>query len=162
MAGQFGASLVTDHAYAQGTNTAAQTQTITASLSASLEQSKRGFMNPSETAIKLEQSVFNSDETEILATAFEKAWAFVEFDPKLEALEESKRRSELARYLMKLLKLGEMNPTSLANSAIRVLRENHKTRVIKFDARRKRGDRSGSGLGRRDHDGASPIFERRT
>lgn len=77
-------------------------------------------MNPSETVIKLEQSIFNSDETEILATAFEKAWAFVEFDPKLEALEESKRRSELARYLMKLLKLGEMNPTSLANSAIRV------------------------------------------
>jgi hypothetical protein len=53
------------------------------------EQSKRGFMNSSETVIsfKLEQSVFNSDETEILATAFEKAWAFVEFDPKLEALE---------------------------------------------------------------------------
>jgi hypothetical protein len=119
-------------------------------------------MNPSKTVIKLEQSIFNSDETEILATAFEKAWAFVEFDPKLEALEESKRRSELARYLMKLLKLGEMNPTSLANSAIRVLRENHKTRVIKFDARRKRGDRSGSGLGRRDHGGASPIFERHT
>ena len=45
-------------------------------------------MNPSEIVIKLEQSIFNSDETEILATAFEKAWAFAEFDPKLEALEE--------------------------------------------------------------------------
>jgi hypothetical protein len=108
-------------------------------------------MNSSETVIsfKLEQSVFNSDETEILATAFEKAWAFVEFDPKLEALEELKRRSELARCLMMLLKLGETKPTSLANSAIGVLRENHKTRVIKFDPRRKRDERNGSGLGRR-------------
>jgi hypothetical protein len=112
-------------------------------------------MNSSETVIslKLEQSVFNSDETEILATAFEKAWAFVEFDPKLEALE-SKRRSELARCLMMLLKLGETKPTSLANSAIRVLRENHKTRVIKFDRRRKRSDRSDSGLARPAHFGA--------
>jgi hypothetical protein len=69
-------------------------------------------MNSSETVIsfKLEQSVFNSDETEILATAFEKAWAFVEFDPKLEALE-SRRRSELARCLMMLLKLGETKPS---------------------------------------------------
>ena len=67
-------------------------------------------MNPSETvtSLKLEQSVFNSEETEILAAAFEKAWAFVEFDPKLKALEESNRRSELARCLMKLLKRGEM------------------------------------------------------
>jgi hypothetical protein len=113
-------------------------------------------------SLKLEQGIFNSDETEILATAFEKAWAFVEFDPKLETLEESRRRSELARCLMMLLKLGETKPTSLANSAIRVLRENHKTRVIKFHPRRKRDDRNGSGLGRRGHDGASPIFERRS
>jgi hypothetical protein len=106
------------------------------------EQSKRGTMNPSETltTLKLEQSVFNSDETDILGIAFGKAWAFVEFDPKLDALEESKRRSELARCLMMLLKRGETDPTSLANSAIKVLREDHKTRVIKFDQRPKRSD----------------------
>jgi hypothetical protein len=121
-------------------------------------------MNPSETvtSLKLEQSVFNSDEIDILSMAFEKAWAFVEFDPKLEALEESKRRWELARCLVLLLKRGETNPTSLANSAIGVLRENHKTRVIKFDPRRKRSDRSGSGLGRPARGDADLVVYRRS
>ena len=66
---------------------------------------------------------FDSVETDILSAAFERAWAFVESDPGLEGLEVSKRQSELARCLMALEKLGETNPTSLANAAIRMLHQ---------------------------------------
>jgi hypothetical protein len=66
----------------------------------------------------LDRRFFDPAEIEILSAAFGKAWAFVEFDPKLGVLEASKRQSELARCLMALLKLGEMNPILLANSAI--------------------------------------------
>ena len=41
------------------------------------------------------------------------------------------RQSELARCLMALLKLGETNPTSLANSAIRALHQRHSRDVEK-------------------------------
>jgi hypothetical protein len=68
---------------------------------------------------------FDSVETDILSAAFERAWAFVESDPGLEGLEVSKRQSELARCLMALEKLGETNPTSLANAAIRMLHQRH-------------------------------------
>jgi hypothetical protein len=33
------------------------------------------------TPLELERSVFDSDETRILSSAFEKAWAYVQFDP---------------------------------------------------------------------------------
>jgi len=75
------------------------------------------------TPLELERSVFDSDEARILSIAFEKAWAYVQFDPKLGVLEAWERQSELARCLMALLKLGETRPTSLANSAIRVLHQ---------------------------------------
>jgi hypothetical protein len=75
------------------------------------------------TSLDLDRDFFDSGETEILSTAFEKAWAFVEFDPRLGVLGASKRQSELARCLMALLKLGETRPTSLANSAIQVLHQ---------------------------------------
>jgi hypothetical protein len=75
------------------------------------------------TPLDLDRGFFISAETETLGTAFEKAWAFVEFDPMLGVLEASERQSELARCLMALLKLGETNPTSLANSAIRLLHQ---------------------------------------
>ena len=65
-----------------------------------------------------------SAETDLLNTAFKKAWIYVEFDPMLGVLETSERQAELARCLMALLKLGETNPTSLANSAIRLLHKN--------------------------------------
>ena len=68
---------------------------------------------------------FDSVETDILCAAFERAWAFVESDPGFEGLEVSKRQSELARCLMALQKLGETNPTSLANAAIRMLHQRH-------------------------------------
>jgi len=68
---------------------------------------------------------FDSLETDILSAAFERAWAFVGSDPGLEGLEVSKRQSELARCLMALEKLGETNPTSLANAAIRMLHQRH-------------------------------------
>ena len=77
----------------------------------------------SEIPLDFDRGSFDSVETEILSTAFEKAWTFVEFDPKLRGLEASKRQSALARCLMALLKLGETNPTSLANSAIRLLHQ---------------------------------------
>ena len=83
-------------------------------------------MTSLETAIRLdvERSIFDSPETDLLSTAFEKAWAYVEFDPILGILEASERQAELARCLMTLLKFGETNPISLANSAIRLLHRN--------------------------------------
>jgi hypothetical protein len=79
-----------------------------------------------ETTTPLDSSgnFFDSAETDILTAAFEKAWAFVEFDPMLEVLKTSERRSQLACCLMALLKLGKTDPTLLANSAIRILRRN--------------------------------------
>jgi hypothetical protein len=76
-------------------------------------------MTTFESRIRLDfdRGFFDSVETDILWAAFEKAWAFVESDPGLEGLEVSKRQSELARCLMALEKLGETNPTSLANAA---------------------------------------------
>ena len=75
-------------------------------------------------SLELERSVFDSSETEILSTAFAKAWAYVEFDPTLGMLDTGERQSELARCLMAILKLGDCNPTSIANSAIALMRRN--------------------------------------
>ena len=77
--------------------------------------------------LELERSVFDSAETRILSTAFAKAWAFVEFDPALGALDAAERRSELARCLMAMLKIGETDPTSLANSGIALLRRSQRS-----------------------------------
>jgi len=77
----------------------------------------------------LGRDFFDSTETEILSMAFEKAWAFVELDPMLGVLEASERQSQLARCLMAVLKLGETDPTSLANSAIKMLRRNRRSGV---------------------------------
>ena len=74
---------------------------------------------------ELERSVFDSSETEILSAAFAKAWAYVEFDPTLGMLDACERQSELARCLMAILKLGDSSPTSIANSAIALMRRNH-------------------------------------
>ena len=76
-------------------------------------------------SLELERSVFDSSETDILSLAFAKAWAYVEFDPTLGMLDAGERQSELARYLMAILKLGDSNPTSIANSAIALMRKNH-------------------------------------
>jgi hypothetical protein len=83
------------------------------------------------TPLNLGQGFFDSAETEILSIAFEKAWAFVEFDPMLGVLEASEKQSQLARCLMALLKLGETDSTSLANSAIKMLRRNRQSGVRK-------------------------------
>jgi hypothetical protein len=69
----------------------------------------------SVTPLELERSVFDADETRILSTAFERAWAYVEFDPVLGLLEAWERQSELARCLMALLKLGENNPDTCSS-----------------------------------------------
>jgi hypothetical protein len=76
-------------------------------------------------SLELERSVFDSSETDILSLAFAKAWSYVEFDPTLVMLDADERQSELARYLMAILKLGDSNPTSIANSAIALMRKNH-------------------------------------
>jgi len=76
-------------------------------------------------SLELERSIFDSSETEILSAAFTKAWAYVEFDPTLGMLDACERQSELARCLMAILKLGDCNPTSIANSAIALMRRNH-------------------------------------
>lgn len=80
--------------------------------------------------LELERSVFDSSETEILSAAFAKAWAYVEFDPTLGALQACERQSELARCLMAILKLGDYNPTSIANSAIALMRKNQ-SRILR-------------------------------
>jgi hypothetical protein len=87
------------------------------------------------TPVNLDRYFFDSVETEILSTAFVKAWAFVEFDPMLGVLVASERQSQLARCLMALLKLGEIDPTPLANSAIKMLRRNRHSGVRKQRAR---------------------------
>jgi hypothetical protein len=76
-------------------------------------------------SLELERSVFGSADIEILSAAFEKARAYVESDPSLGILNAGERQSELARCLMALLKLGNSNPVSMANSAIALLRKNH-------------------------------------
>ncbi len=81
-------------------------------------------------SLELERSVFDSSETEILSAAFAKAWVYVEFDPALGMLDACERQSELARYLMAILKLGDDNPTSIANSAIALMRKNH-SRILR-------------------------------
>ena len=83
------------------------------------------------TPLNLGQGVFDSAETETLSTAFEKAWAFVEFDPMLALWNASERQAQLARCLMALLKQGETDPTPLANSAIKMLRRNRQSEVRK-------------------------------
>jgi len=74
-------------------------------------------------ALELERSVFDSCEADILGAAFEKAWAFVEFDPLLGPLEAAERQSELARCLMVLFKLGNTDAASIANASIAHLRK---------------------------------------
>ncbi len=81
-------------------------------------------------SLELERSVFDSFEIEILSAAFAKAWAYVESDPTLGIIEASERQSELARSLMAILKLGDCNPTSIANSAIALIRKNH-SRILR-------------------------------
>jgi hypothetical protein len=75
-------------------------------------------------SLELERSVFDSSETDILSAAFAKAWAYVEFDSTLGMLEADERQAELARCLMAILKLGDCNPTSIANTAITLMRKN--------------------------------------
>jgi hypothetical protein len=84
------------------------------------------------TPLEMERSVFDGDETQILSAAFEKAWAYVQFDPMLVGLGMCERQSELARCLMALLKLGDDNPVSLANSSIALLRKIHKKPIASF------------------------------
>ena len=78
-------------------------------------------------SLELERSIFDSSETEILSAAFLKAWTYVEFDPTLGMLQAYERQSELARCLMAILKLGDRNSTSIANSAISLMRKNLST-----------------------------------
>jgi hypothetical protein len=52
-----------------------------------LQQRQRTFMTFAPTTpLDSSENFFDSAETEILSTAFAKAWAFVEFDPMLETL----------------------------------------------------------------------------
>ena len=81
--------------------------------------------------LNLGRDFFDSAETEILSVAFERAWAFVEFDLMLGVLDASERQSRLARCLMALLKEGETDSTSLANSAIKTLRRDRQSEVRK-------------------------------
>ncbi len=81
------------------------------------------------TPLEMERSVFDSAETQILSAAFAKAWTFVEFDPALDILDAAERQAELARCLMAILKFGESDPTSLANSGISLLRRSQRSCV---------------------------------
>jgi hypothetical protein len=81
-------------------------------------------------SLELERSIFDSSEVEILSAAFAKAWAYVEFDPALGVLEPCERQAELARCLMAILKLGDCNVTSIANSAIALMQKNQ-SRILR-------------------------------
>ena len=81
------------------------------------------------TSLESERDVFDSAETQILSAAFAKAWTYVQFDPALGVLDASERQAELARALMAILKIGETNPTSLANSSIALVRMSQRSRV---------------------------------
>jgi hypothetical protein len=83
------------------------------------------------TSLYLGRDFFDSAETELLSMAFEKAWVFVEFDLMLGVLDAPERQSRLARCLMDLLKQGETDSTSLANSAIKTLRRDRQSEVRK-------------------------------
>lgn len=101
-------------------------------LSAKLvESALEPTMTPMEavTPLELERSVFDSAETHLLSIAFDKAWSYVEFDPALGILDAEERRSELARALMTILKFGETDATSLANSSIALVRKSLRGRV---------------------------------
>jgi hypothetical protein len=91
------------------------------------ERGELSLMSYDITSLELERSVFDSDETRILSAAFEKAWAYVQFDPMLGVLEAWERQAELARCLMTLLKLGDNNPISLANSGIALLHRSQRS-----------------------------------
>jgi hypothetical protein len=95
------------------------------------QQYREGTVMTTTTPLNLGRDFFDSAETEVLSMAFEKAWAFVEFDPMLGGLEASEKRSQLARCLMALLKFGETDSTLLANSAIKTLRRNRQSEVRK-------------------------------
>jgi hypothetical protein len=86
-------------------------------------------MESAVTSLELERDVFDSAETRILSAAFAKAWAYVQFDPTLAALDVTERQSELARALMAILKFGDTNPTSLANSGIALVRMTQRSHV---------------------------------
>jgi hypothetical protein len=102
-------------------------------------------------SLELERSVFDSTETEILSTAFAKAWAYVEFDPTFGKIDERERQSELARSLMAILKLGESNPISIANSAIALMRKNQsrilRQPIIRGPSRNRVSDRRAAAAG---------------
>jgi hypothetical protein len=72
-------------------------------------------------SLELDRDIFDSADARILSTAFAKAWVYVQFDPALGDLHAPERQAELARALMAILKLGDTDPTSLANSAIALL-----------------------------------------
>jgi hypothetical protein len=91
--------------------------------------------------LELERSIFDSSETEILSVAFAKAWAYVEFDPMLGVLQVQERQSELARCVMTILKLGDSNPTSIANSAIALMRKNQSRFLRRYVAGNLTSDR---------------------
>jgi hypothetical protein len=91
--------------------------------------------------LELERSIFDSSEMEILSVAFAKAWAYVEFDPMLGVLQVQERQSELARCLMTILKLGDSNPTSIANSAIALMRKNQSRFLRRYVAGNLTSDR---------------------
>jgi hypothetical protein len=81
------------------------------------------------TSLELERDVFDSTETSILSAAFAKAWSYVQTDPALGSLGAAERQAELARALMTILKFGETNPTSLANSGIALLRMSQRSQM---------------------------------
>jgi len=69
------------------------------------------------------ENVFDTQGIDLLSTAFQKAWIFVEGDFALEPMNLDQRRAALASSLMDLAKGGRSNPIDLANAAINRLRK---------------------------------------
>ena len=94
------------------------------------QSARRDAAAEAVSSLELERSVFDSSETDILSAAFARAWAYVEFDPTLGMLDVGERQAELARCVMAILKLGDCNSISIANSAIALMRKNQ-SRILR-------------------------------
>ena len=72
---------------------------------------------------------FAPEEIQVLSTAFERAWSFIEKSGDLGTDPPDYCRSNLAIHIMAVAQMGEKDPFRLANNAIRRYREQQAQRL---------------------------------
>jgi hypothetical protein len=65
---------------------------------------------------------FDSEISDLIATAFSKSWQFVRTDPELAHNDMDEMRARLSRHITRLAQSGERDLWRLANSAIGQMR----------------------------------------